>query len=266
MKLGRHSDPRVPSDCPPWKRRAMQWGWTALRRLGSRRLVRILFPRDTLCFFDIERNPGVRGLCAFTIDDAFCGLDNPGGDKTRDVVQVLEKYGAKATFFVTGSHVKEANKDAVKELVEAGHELAHHGWEDRPYHTDTESEFQRDFENTEAQIKRFQPEPAPWYRAPHARYTTAMDTVLKSKGITHVMVDAFAHDTAIPDPAWIAQTVLAQVTDGSIALIHMPEVGCREWTLEAMDLFFQGLTTRGFRAVTVTQLVKAAGGLPAAGQ
>ena len=41
--------------------------------------------------------------------------------------------------------------------------------------------------------------------------------------MTHVVSDAFANDTEIPDPYWISKFILQRVTNGSIILIHMPE-------------------------------------------
>ena len=72
--------------------------------------------------------------------------------------------------------------------------------------------------------------------------------------MTHVMVDSFANDTAIPDPQWIAHTVLAHTTDGSVLLVHMPEKGVREWNLDAMRRVLEGLKQKGLRAITFSAL------------
>ena len=46
------------------------------------------------------------------------------------LVALLEKYGIKATFFTPG-HTIDSSPEAVTPYVEAGHELAHHGWTHR---------------------------------------------------------------------------------------------------------------------------------------
>ena len=50
--------------------------------------------------------------------------DGPGGN-TQDILDVLEEYGVKATFFVVGKE-GEANKDNLNRIVEAGHTLGMH--------------------------------------------------------------------------------------------------------------------------------------------
>ena len=81
-----------------------------------------------------------------------------------------------------------------------------------------------------------------------------MQKVLDDNNIIHVVCDAFANDTAIPDPEWIAKFILKRVRPGSIILIHMPERGVREWNFEAMRLTLQGLNERNLKIVTVSEL------------
>ncbi|MCI8528327.1 MAG: polysaccharide deacetylase [Lachnospiraceae bacterium] len=50
--------------------------------------------------------------------------DGPGGN-TQDILDVLEEYGVKATFFVVGKE-GEANKENLNRIVEAGHTLGMH--------------------------------------------------------------------------------------------------------------------------------------------
>ena len=45
----------------------------------------------------------------------------------RRILPLLDRYGAKATFFVPG-HTALAFPSAVRAIVEAGHEIGHHGW------------------------------------------------------------------------------------------------------------------------------------------
>ena len=81
-----------------------------------------------------------------------------------------------------------------------------------------------------------------------------MQNVLDDNNMTHVVCDAFANDTAIPDPKWISKFILNRTKPGSIILIHMPEQGVREWNYEAMRLTLQGLKDRNIKVVTLTEL------------
>ena len=93
-----------------------------------------------------------------------------------------------------------------------------------------------------------------WYRAPHAKLSKTMIDVLDEKGYKHIICDAFASDTSIPDSKWIAKFILKRTKPGSILLIHMPERGVREWNYEAIELTLKGLKEEGYKIVTVTEL------------
>ena len=81
-----------------------------------------------------------------------------------------------------------------------------------------------------------------------------MSRVLVEQNMTHVLGDCYADDWAIPDPERVAEVYLRQVDAGSVAIMHMPEHGFREHTYETMRLFLEGLSSRGFSAVTLSHL------------
>ena len=46
---------------------------------GMRFMANLNFPESTIIFFNVEN------AVAFTIDDGFCGADNPNGDMTKEI-------------------------------------------------------------------------------------------------------------------------------------------------------------------------------------
>ena len=112
--------------------------WQTATWLGTRRLGRLLLPSrsydGTLCYFD--RPPPVAiaattttdqtppTMVALTIDD---GLSRGGVDTSMvpDVLQLLEEFGATATFFVCTDYVSGC-EDQVRCILESGHELGNH--------------------------------------------------------------------------------------------------------------------------------------------
>merc|ERR1712151_932744 len=97
-----------------------------------------------------------------------------------------------------------------------------------------------------------------WFRAPQAHFTQTMATVLKDVNVTHALGDCYADDWQIRDPELVADLYLKQVSDGSIAIMHMPEHGFREHTLQSMRAFLEGLAVRGLKVVTLGRLTRAA--------
>merc|ERR1711972_230803 len=93
-----------------------------------------------------------------------------------------------------------------------------------------------------------------WFRAPQAKLSGTMRQALNRHGFTHVLCDCYANDPWISDPAFIVETMLGQAADGSVAVIHMPERGFREYNLQALQGFLAGLQKRNFRVVTLSAL------------
>ena len=211
-------------------------------------MTKLLYPKSTISHFNGD------DAVAFTIDDGFCGVDNPGGCMLNDVLGVLKSYNARATFFITGSHCNYTTRDDVDALLANGHELANHSMMDWPYTSYTEDEFALDIDSTENILSQYRKIAPSWYRAPFGRINKVMQKVLSDRKMNHVVCDAFANDTAIPDAHWISQYLLKRVKTGSVILIHMPEKGVREWNLEAMRLTLNGLVKRNLKIINLTEL------------
>ena len=246
--LGRDKDPKIVEDLSKFKLWYRKARWTLLSIPGTRFMANLYFPKSTIVHLD------VKNTVAFTIDDGFCGIDNPDGDMTKEVIELFDKYNAKATFFTTGSHCAHTKKNDVELLLSKGHEIANHGMYDMPYNEHTKEDFEKDFNLTNEILLKYTNNIPKWYRAPHAKISNNMQEVLNQKGYTHVVCDGFAADTSIPDPVWISKFILKKVKDGSIVLIHMPEKGVREWNFEAIELTLKGLKEKGYDIVTFSRL------------
>ena len=64
-------------------------------------------------------NPEKRKVVALTFDDG------PHLTQTNEILQVLDEYGVKATFFVLGTNA-EKYPDVLRRVIAAGHEIGNH--------------------------------------------------------------------------------------------------------------------------------------------
>eukprot|EP00658_Telonema_sp_P-2_P010085 TRINITY_DN13797_c0_g1_i3.p1 TRINITY_DN13797_c0_g1~~TRINITY_DN13797_c0_g1_i3.p1 ORF type:complete len:291 (+),score=72.38 TRINITY_DN13797_c0_g1_i3:145-1017(+) len=226
--------------------------WSCLGVLPSRSLASMWFSKATLCYFDSTGSPGVRGYFALTMDDAPC-RGGEGESLMAEVLALLERYEAKATFMICSSFVA-GNEEGMRAAVAAGHELANHMPEDRKYSSDPYDEVCASLDETSRVIEQFQPGRVRWFRAPHGKISGEMEQALQERGMTNVMVDCYANDPHIPDATFIAEFMLKRLQSGSIALIHMPEKSVRRWNLEALELLLHGAQQMGLKPVTIGQL------------
>ena len=246
--LGRDNDPKLIEQVSKTGLFFRKIGWKMLMAPGLRFWTRILYPESTISHFDVTN------AVALTIDDGFCGLDNPDGCMLNEVRKLLKSYNANATFFVTGTHCFNTKLDEVNQLIEDGNEIANHNMMDWKYDKYSNEEFKLDLLLSKKILTTYNQSYSKWYRAPFGLLSRNMENIIADQQMKHVLPDAFAHDTYIPDPEWIATHILGIVKSGSIILIHMPERGVREWNYKALELILIGLVDRGFKILNLSEI------------
>jgi len=247
--LGRDNDPKTINDISGFKIFLNKVKWEILTIPGLRIWTKLLYPDSTISHFETTDK-----IVAFTIDDGFCGLDNPSGCMIDEVRLLFKKHNYNATFFTSGSHCEHAKYDDIIKLLDDGHELSNHGMYDTPYNNFSEINFEKDLTQTQNILNKYSDNIPPFYRAPHAKYSKEMDRVISKNNMIHFVCDAFAVDTSTPDPKWISNYILRKTKPGSILLIHMPEKDVREWNLKAIELTLNGLKERGYQVVTLSEM------------
>eukprot|EP00928_Gymnodinium_smaydae_P091444 TRINITY_DN75150_c0_g1_i1.p1 TRINITY_DN75150_c0_g1~~TRINITY_DN75150_c0_g1_i1.p1 ORF type:complete len:330 (+),score=56.96 TRINITY_DN75150_c0_g1_i1:50-991(+) len=232
--------------------------WSGLTSIGLRNLLPVIhfvFPhfKDTIFYYSASAFPGVEGLVALTIDD---GISRRGSQHSMlaDVLALLRSEAAHATFFLTTDYVRAGD---LERLVTDGHEVANHFQTDKSYSDLEASALRSALDASEGALAPYYGSPR-WFRAPQARLSRAMAEVVRERNVTHVLGDCYADDWAIPDPEALAILYLRQIRAGSVAVMHMPERGFREHTLETLRLVLAGLRKRQLRAVTLRELDQAA--------
>jgi polysaccharide deacetylase family protein (PEP-CTERM system associated) len=112
----------------------------------------------------------------------------------RKILNLLEKYGSKATFFVLGC-VAVKNKELIKEIVSAGHEIAAHGYWHRPLFRHTAETFNEDLKKVISVLEEITGKKIIGYRSPSFSLSEKEDwvfNILKSNGITYDSSSAFS--------------------------------------------------------------------------
>eukprot|EP00747_Dinoflagellata_sp_TGD_P203927 gnl/TRDRNA2_/TRDRNA2_77567_c0_seq1.p1 gnl/TRDRNA2_/TRDRNA2_77567_c0~~gnl/TRDRNA2_/TRDRNA2_77567_c0_seq1.p1 ORF type:complete len:185 (+),score=19.03 gnl/TRDRNA2_/TRDRNA2_77567_c0_seq1:3-557(+) len=170
-----------------------------------------------------------------------------------EVLDLLRRHEAKATFMIISDFLLE---DQARQVLADGHELGNHMPEDRPYDFFPPQDFEDQLLRANRALEAVLPQGGRirWFRSPQGRYTRAMSDAVSRQSMRHVLGDSYCNDFGVDDPVWIADTLLRQVSSGSIIILHMPERGHWEHTFEALQILLDGLTARGLRAVTMSTL------------
>ena len=190
-------------------------------------------------------------LVALTFDD---GPTDRGVDA---VTAALARHDAKATFFLIGRAV-ERKPEAVRRLLAAGHEIGNHSYSHVPNVGRSQTFYQGEVERTNAALRALGVTPR-FFRPPYGMRLIGLPRAVSEAGLRTVMWDVAESDGSDDSAEDYAANVLREIRPGSIVLIHAMNSHNRN-AREALPLILKGLSQRGYRAVTVSQLLEAGGG------
>lgn len=190
-------------------------------------------------------------LVALTFDDG------PTPHYTAGVLQLLDLYQVKATFFVTGSDTQRYMTQA-KQIVAAGHQLGNHSWSHQRMVFMSLDEISRELEGTDQQIREAGYQGEILFRPPYGKKLVLLPWYLANTHRTSITWDVAPEtfDEDSEDPQTMATEVLEQVEPGSIVLLHLMYKN-REASRAALPLIIKGLKEKGYRMVTLSELLAA---------
>eukprot|EP00931_Biecheleriopsis_adriatica_P104627 TRINITY_DN79273_c0_g1_i2.p1 TRINITY_DN79273_c0_g1~~TRINITY_DN79273_c0_g1_i2.p1 ORF type:complete len:247 (+),score=59.50 TRINITY_DN79273_c0_g1_i2:46-786(+) len=235
----------------------MQTLWGVTSKLGLRPLTVLTYYYSDTCFcFSVDDAPGVKGHVALTIDDGLCrsGAEN---SMAAEVRQLLKEHDATATFFLCSEYIQGPELEGeARALIAEGHEFGNHCTKDGTFTSQSAEEFDETLLQSMSALEAIAGEGAVrWFRAPQGLYTSVMASAIKEKGLKHALGDTYCDDWMDgSDPQWIAATMLNQVRDGSVMILHMPEKNFRGHCYTALKELLEGLQQRNLKAVSLSKL------------
>ena len=174
-----------------------------------------------------------------------------GADDIPDILSSLEKYNAKATFFILGTWA-EKFPETVRKIYDAGHEIANHSYAHyKPTKLD-KTELLNEITKCNDAIKNVTGQDCVIYRTPYGDYNDFVVETAKNAGM-HVIqwdVDSLDWKEDMSKDA-IFQRVTARTKSGSIILFHNDT----KYTKDVLPLILEKLTSDGFTSVPISELI-----------
>jgi peptidoglycan/xylan/chitin deacetylase (PgdA/CDA1 family) len=189
-------------------------------------------------------------LVALTFDDG------PTADRVGTVVAMLAPRRVRATFFVTGDELA-AVPEAGRTLVAAGHELGNHTYSHRRMFLKSPGFARDELDQTDALIRAAGYTGPIAFRPPYGWKFLVLPWVLARTGRTSVTwdVEPDSYPDVAASSARITAHVLERVRPGSIVLLHI-WYPSRQTSLDAVPSIVDGLQAKGYRFVTVRELLR----------
>ncbi|MBR3909997.1 MAG: polysaccharide deacetylase family protein, partial [Anaerotignum sp.] len=176
--------------------------------------------------------------------------DGPNPIHTNAILDILEKYDARATFFDLGSLV-EKYPDVVKREDALGCEVASHSWDHKNFNKISDAEILADVEKTDAIFRKVIGRSPSAFRPPYGNCDDHAKTLIPLP-IYLWSVDTLDWKSRNAD-AVINEVKKIGDLDGKVILLH----GIYASTAEATAKLVPYLQEQGYELVTVSELVEA---------
>jgi peptidoglycan-N-acetylglucosamine deacetylase len=177
--------------------------------------------------------------------------DGPHKEQTPRLLDMLKQRGLKATFFVCGQCVAEYPQIA-KRIVDEGHEIASHSWSHPNLIPMSESAVKDQLDRTHAIVKQATGVEMKTFRPPYGNFTARQrNWAFATYGYKTILWDVDTLDWQHRNPAKTESIALSQTKSGSIVLQH----DIHKTTVDAMPATLDGLIAKGFKFVTVSELI-----------
>ncbi len=207
-------------------------------------------PSCSLLAPSVHRGPGTRPAIALTFDDG-------PSESTPQLLEILARHRAPATFFQIGANVRRL-PEVAREIVAAGHEIGNHTETHPILALKSPAFIDRELSQAQETIQQTTGQRPRYFRAPYGVRWFGLRQAQQRLGLTGVMWSTIALD-------WKRQTssVVSRLIDGAVpgailclhdgrVLEHRPDIGV---TLQAVRELLPKLMELGFHFEKVTDIL-----------
>ena len=172
--------------------------------------------------------------------------DGPNPATTPQVLDILARYNAKATFYVLGSAI-EGNHSILTRMVQEGHELGNHTWDHPKLPGLSADQITWQFNSTTDAIKAVTGVTPKTFRPP---YGATNATVRSLTDMTQMLWTVDTLDWKNRSTEAIMANIQASVHPGGVILMH----DIHPTTMNALPTVMDYLVSQGYSFVTISEL------------
>ena len=173
-----------------------------------------------------------------------------GNEDTQTLIDILEQFGVKTTFFVVGDWV-DKYPESVKALADAGHEVMSHSSHHDHFSQLSTEQITADLKNCNEKIDNITGATPTLFRCPYGEYDDHVITAVRALGMEPIQWSVDSLDWKGLSAQEISERVLRQVKPGSIVLFH----NAAEHTPEALPGILDSLQKDGYTIVPISQIL-----------
>ena len=189
--------------------------------------------------------------------DKYIAITFDGGPTkaaTASILQTLNTYGIKATFFMLGGNA-DKYPDLVKRVVAAGHEIGNHSYTHPRLTTLSMTKVREEIEKTDEAVYRAAGVYPTVIRPPYGAINRKIAETEKRAFVNWNIV---SHDATYDSAAKVVSITLSGAGNHGVILCHDTVT----WTAEAVKTIIPSLLARGYTFVTVSEMMEICGYKP----
>lgn len=178
---------------------------------------------------------------------------NWGDDNTNEILKILDKHNAKATFFLIGKWIdySEQNVELVKDMDKYGHEIGNHSNLHPGFIGLSRERIIKELEITDSKIYKLTNKRSKLFRFPRGEYDRESVDIVKSLGYIPIQWDVDSVDWKEDGKEIEYERISKKSREGSIILFH----NNTKYTPENLDKFLNEFKNQGYEFVKVSDLI-----------
>lgn len=173
-----------------------------------------------------------------------------GEDKTDDILKTLDKYNAKATFFVVGAWIDQY-PDKLKKMYEKGHEIGNHSNKHPIMTTISKEKIIEEIAATDAKIRSITGQPTTLFRCPSGEYNNLVIETVEATNHFCIQWDADSIDWKEQGADIEFNRIIEKTRPGSILLFHNQA----KYTPENLQRILEYYKAQGYEFVKISDLI-----------
>jgi len=188
--------------------------------------------------------------------------DGPSPVWTPRILDALKKAEIQAMFFMIGHHVKKY-PEVAQRVAQEGHVIGNHGYAHSVLLYYTPAEIEEEIKYTEHVIKEVTGQTTKHFRPPKAWLRKPIKEKIKSMGYHIILWSLNSKDWVSFNHKNMVSYISRNIQNGDILLFHdsgnvtTTEGGEREQTIKAIPLLGKVLKEKGFKFVSIEELLNA---------
>lgn len=173
-----------------------------------------------------------------------------GNEDTQDLIDILKKYNAKATFFIVGEWV-DKYPESVKALSKAGHSIQNHSDTHANLSNLSREDVLKEIKECNEKVEKITGKCPTLIRPPYGDYNNQLIECATNEKMHTIQWDVDSLDWKDKSAEEISKKVTSKVTNGSIVLFHNAALN----TPKALPEILEKLQKENYKFVTVENLI-----------